>query len=92
MSPLDLFNHLLDFVAPAFALALICAILGRLLMRGNAKALAWWVQGAVNFVVGVAVLAAGLVISGHDGQMATYAALVLACGTSQWLVGGGWRG
>jgi hypothetical protein len=37
------------------------------------------------------VLAGGLMFFGHDGQMATYAALVLACATSQWLVGGGWR-
>jgi hypothetical protein len=46
---------------------------------------------AINFVVGIAVLAGGLLIFGRDGKMATYIALALACGTSQWLAAGGWR-
>ncbi|MGO4393039.1 hypothetical protein AB4Z46_16945 [Variovorax sp. M-6] len=91
MAPLDLFNHLLNFVAPAFAVGLLCALLGRISMRKSAKAPAWWVVAAINFIVGVGVLSAGLVIFGRDGKMATYAALVLACATSQWLVAGGWR-
>jgi len=91
MAPLDLFNHLLNFVAPAFAVGFLSALLGRLTMRKAAGTLSWWLQGAINFIVGVAVLAGGLVFVGHDGKMATYAALVLACATSQWLVAGGWR-
>jgi 4-amino-4-deoxy-L-arabinose transferase-like glycosyltransferase len=91
MAPLDLLDHLLNFVAPAFAVGFLCAILGRFAMRRAPKAPAWWAQGAINFVVGVAVLAAGLIVFGRDGKMATYAALVVACGTSQWLVAGGWR-
>jgi TRAP-type C4-dicarboxylate transport system permease small subunit len=92
MNPLDLLDHLLNFVAPAFAVGFLCAILGRIAMRRVGSSLAWWAQGAVNFLVGVAVLAMGLVVFGHDGKMATYAGLVVACGTSQWLVSGGWRG
>ena len=91
MAPLDLFNHLLNFVAPAFAVGFFCALLGRVTMRKAAGTPAWWLQGAINFAVGAAVLAAGLVVFGRDGKMATYAALVLACGTSQWLLAGGWR-
>ena len=91
MSALDLFNHLLNFVAPAFAVGFLTALLGRVAMRKSSKAPAWWLQGAVNFTVGAAVLAGGLVVFGRDGQMVTYAALVLACAASQWLVGGGWR-
>jgi len=91
MAPLDFLNHLLNFVAPAFSVGFLCAILGRFSMRRAAKAPAWWAQGAINFVVGVAVLAAGLIIFGRDGKMTAYAALVVACGTSQWLVAGGWR-
>lgn len=91
MAPLDLIDHLLNFIAPAFAVGFLCALLGRFGMRQAGKRLAWWAQGAINFVVGVAVLAAGLVILGQDGRMATYAALVVACGTSQWLVSGAWR-
>ncbi|MDN8611731.1 hypothetical protein [Variovorax ginsengisoli] len=91
MAPLDLFNHLLNFVAPAFAVGFLSALLGRLTMRKAAGAMAWWRQGAINFIVGVAVLAGGLVFFGRDGKMATYAALVLACASSQWLLAGSWR-
>ncbi|MDM0011469.1 hypothetical protein QTH87_03360 [Variovorax sp. J22P168] len=91
MAPSDLVNHLLNFVAPAFAVGFLCALLGRFSMRRSARAPALWVQGAVNALVGVAVLAGGLVYFGRDGMMATYVALVLACATSQWLVAGGWR-
>ena len=43
------------------------------------------------FAAGVAVLAAGLAVFGRDGMMATYAALVVVCGTVQWLAMRGWR-
>jgi hypothetical protein len=91
MTPLDLFNHVLNFAAPAFAVGFLCALLGRFAMRRSGKPLALWVQGGINFVVGFAVLLAGLIVFGQDGRMATYAALVVACGTSQWLVSGAWR-
>ena len=91
MAPLDLFNHLLNFVAPALGVGFACALVGRLAMRQGGSAPAWWIQGAINGAVGITVLVGGLVISGHDGRMATYAALVVACGTSQWLVSRGWR-
>lgn len=42
------------------------------------------VQAAINSIAGVAMLAAGLVVFGNDGKMATYGALVLATGTAQW--------
>jgi hypothetical protein len=91
MAPLDLLDHFLNFVAPAFAVGYLCAVLGRFAMRRAPKAPSWWAQGAVNFAVGAAVLAAGLIVFGRDATMATYAAMVIACGTSQWLVAGGWR-
>jgi hypothetical protein len=90
MTLLDLLDHLLNFVAPAFAVGFLCALLGRLTLRQSGKLRAWWAQGAVNFLVGVAVLVTGLIAFGQDGRMATYAALVVACGTSQWIVSGGW--
>ena len=39
----------------------------------------------------MAVLAAGVLLLGPDGKMTTYAALVVACATAQWLVLAGWR-
>ena len=37
------------------------------------------------------VLAAGLVLWGRDGKMLTYAALVVACATCQWVLVRGWK-
>jgi hypothetical protein len=36
-------------------------------------------------------LTAGLLLFGHDGKMATYAALVLAAALCQWLLLRGWK-
>lgn len=91
MAPLALFNHLLNFIVPALAVGVVCAALGGLMMRRSPRTPTWWAQAAINSIVGVAVLMAGLLIFGHDGKMATYAALAFACGTSQWLMAGGWR-
>lgn len=92
MSTLSLLNHLLNFAAPALALAVLLVLASHVFMRNLAKAGGWWRPVAINFVVGTAVLAAGLAWSGHDGRMAGYAALVLACATSQWLWLRAWRG
>jgi len=90
MSLLALLNHLLNFVAPALAVGFLCALAGRL-GGARAGAPAWWVQGAINSAVGAAALLAGLVFGGRDGTMTAYAALVIASGTSQWMVSRGWR-
>ncbi|MGJ7571055.1 hypothetical protein ACSFBX_11020 [Variovorax sp. RB2P76] len=91
MDLLALLNHLLSFVAPAAFLALVLALAGRFLGGRRAGVPRWWVQCAFTFLAGVAVLLAGLVVSGRDGSMATYAALVAVCGTVQWLAMRGWR-
>jgi hypothetical protein len=91
MSALDLLNHLLNFAAPAFFVAGVLALLSGFLIRRNAGTPARWVQFAINFLAGLAVLAGGLAWFGHDGMMATYAALVVVCGTGQWLLAQGWR-
>jgi hypothetical protein len=49
------------------------------------------VQVAANLAVGLAVLAVGVWQWGIDGMMMTYAALVLAVASSQWLLSRGWR-
>jgi hypothetical protein len=50
-----------------------------------------WLRWVILFAVGVAVLAAGLVLWGRDGKMLTYAALVVACATCQWVLVRGWK-
>ncbi|CAN7608154.1 hypothetical protein [Variovorax sp. LjRoot178] len=92
MSALDSLIHLLNFAAPAFFVALLLALLFRLAMHKRSAATGLWTQLAVNFAAGLAVLIAGLIFFGRDGQIATYAALVAVCGTVQWWLLRGWRG
>ena len=82
--------HLAGFVAPAFFVALAVA-LGARWVGGGASPLRWWVQAAINFAAGVAVLAAGLWHFGVDGKMATYAGVAIAIATTQWLGSRAWK-
>lgn len=91
MGPLDILNHTLNFMAPAAAVALLLVLCGRLFGAAGGAAMAGWRRFAIVFVVGLAVLAAGLVVLGRDGKMLTYAALVVATATCQWVLGRGWR-
>ena len=89
MGPVDAIWHLLNFFAPAVGVALIAAGFAKLLWRRELKA-ASWRRLALWATAGCAlVLVAGLVVFGHDGKMATYAAMVGACGLMMWLVGFG---
>lgn len=83
--------HLLNFVAPALALALGLATAARFIVPKAAQTTGWWMQVAINFAVGGGVLTAGLLLFGHDGKLATYAALVLSCACCQWVLSGAWR-
>ena len=90
MSFLALIDHLANFALPALFVAVVLGLGGRLVM-GKSVPLVLWKQVAINFAAAVVVLAGGLAYFGRDGMMATYAALVLVCGTLQWLLGGGLR-
>ncbi|MBT9513995.1 MAG: hypothetical protein IV104_16775 [Acidovorax sp.] len=92
MGPLDIFNHTLNFMAPAAAVALLLVLCGRLFGATGAAKLTGWRQFAVVFVVGLVVLAGGLALWGRDGKMLTYAALVVATATCQWVLVRGWKG
>lgn len=91
MGPLDLLNHLLNFVAPAFFVAVLVTLAARTFMRKSPVAVSLWVQSAINFIASVTVLALGLWFFGHDGKMLTYLAMVLLCATSQWVMLRGWK-
>ena len=84
----DLLPHLAGFLAPAAFLALTLPLLSRLLLRtapGFAR------QAACVFLASTTILAAGLWWFGRDGKVATYAALVLAAATAQWLSARAWK-
>jgi peptidoglycan/LPS O-acetylase OafA/YrhL len=87
MGPLDALNHLLNLFLPAFALGALAAGATKLVWRRELAAVPWR-RLAVPAAVACALVAlAGLVLSGRDGKMATYGAMVLACSLTLW-----WRG
>nr|WP_315230055.1 hypothetical protein [uncultured Albidiferax sp.] len=85
MGPIDSFFHLLNFAAPALVVGVLTALAAKAFIKNKPPVLSWRAQAAINFVVSLLVLLGGLWFFGHDGKMATYAALVLACATSQWV-------
>jgi hypothetical protein len=89
MGPLDLLLHFAGFAAPAAFLAVVLPWAGRLVLPRSASPVG--VQAAWILVAGLAVLAGGLWYFGRDGKMLTYAALVLAAATTQWLCTRAWR-
>ena len=91
MGPLDLLNHVFNFLAPAVVVGLLLALLAPWLMRGMRSSRSWWVQGTFNAVAGVAAMALGLWFFGNDGKMASYALLVLLAASSQWMGSKGWK-
>ena len=89
MGPIDAFWHLLNFFAPAVGVGLLTAAFAKLLWRRELKS-ARWTRLALWATAGCAlVLVAGLIVFGHDGKMATWAAMVVACGLTLWVVGFG---
>lgn len=91
MNDFQLFWHVMGFAAPAIGLALLMPLLGRVVLGARRAALvSWWRQVLVQFLAGMLVLVGGLELLGHDGQMVTYATLVIVAATVQWLLLRGW--
>ncbi|MFM2034786.1 MAG: hypothetical protein RL459_51 [Pseudomonadota bacterium] len=86
MGPLDFLLHLLNFVAPAFGLAVLLPWAARWVFGAPAAALPWFKQVAILGAVGSLVLLTGLWLLGRDAKMLSYAALVVASATSQLLM------
>jgi hypothetical protein len=87
MSIADAFWHLLNFLAPPVFIAFFSAVSARLLWRaelrtvGLRRLLAWAALPAI------AAALAGLVITGRDGRIVTYAAIVAASSLGLWIAG-----
>jgi chromate transport protein ChrA len=91
MGVLDAFLHGINFVLPAIFVAFLVAGAGRFFKQKMPLARTFVAQAAINFVVCVAVLIIGLILTGRDGKMNTYLAMVLASATVQWFLSGAWR-
>ena len=74
-------DHLLNIMAPAAVMAVLLVMLNRfgsLLFRSKDLEVPDFTTSlAIIFIVNEGVLSAGLVVFGHDGTMATYAAMVV---------------
>ena len=91
MNVLQFLFHVLNFVAPAVCVGVLLAGGTALCWRKAQHLLPWYTVVGIHSVLGVLVLALGVVLLGHDGRMATYAVMVVSMATCQWLVGQGWR-
>lgn len=91
MPVIDFLIHVLSFVAPAVFMGVALALGARAVWRKKAHLLPWYLMASVNVLLGVLVLGLGLVLGGQDGRMSTYAVLVLALASCQWLMSHGWQ-
>jgi hypothetical protein len=87
LQPADAFWHLTNFFAPALVLAAVATAATKLVWRRELGAVGglrlWaWASGAAAIASTV-----GLAVFEHDGRMATYAAMVLACAAALWWAG-----
>ena len=89
MTFLQFLFHLIGLVLPALALALFMPLAGHWVMGPATRR--WPRRVLWHALVGSGVLLAGLLVQGHDGRMATYAALVLVSATLEWALHRGWR-
>ena len=92
MGVLDGWWHLLNFFAPAVGIGLIAAVLAKLLWRRHLKGVSAWHMAMWAVAASTLALVAGLVWTGHDGQMLTYGAMVLMCALALWWAGWGLKG
>ena len=89
MGPIDLLWHVLNFFAPAVGMGVIAPLFAKLLWRRDLAGVSWQrLTGWVTAWSAVA-LVAGLIVFGHDGKMATYGAMLLACALTLGWVGFG---
>jgi hypothetical protein len=91
VSPIEFARHLLSFLAPALVVAVLVAFAARIVLPPAARPRSLALAVGINALAGVLVLAGGLWFFGRDGKMATYAALMVAEATAQWLGGRAWR-
>jgi hypothetical protein len=81
------FSHLLNFVMPALAMAVLVPTLARLVWWKALGSAGWWRQVRWCALFNALVLVVGLIVLGRDGAMATYAGLVLASALTVWWTG-----
>ena len=91
MDLIDIILHACNFTAPAAFVAVFTAFAAPRLLPKNVTLPHGRLLAGLCFLVNLLVLAAGLVVFGRDGRMATYGAMVVACATLPWALARPWR-
>lgn len=91
MGVFGLINHLLNFLLPALALALLLPLCARWMPMGRGAAVGLVSNMLVLMVVNSAVLLAGLLWFERDGKMLTYLVMAVAGASTQWVLLKAWR-
>ena len=87
MGPFDALNHVVNFLLPALGVGALAAALAKLCWRQTLRGVPWTALAGWAAAAGAAASIGGLIATGRDGAMATYAALVVAVALALW-----WRG
>jgi hypothetical protein len=87
MGFLDALNHALNFFLPALGMALLVPSLARLVWWKALSRAGWLRQVKWASLFNGLILVAGLIVTGRDGAMLTYAGLVLASALTVWWTG-----
>ena len=87
MTPLDAFWHIVNLFAVPVLAGLLAAGAAKIVWRRALAGVSTIRLARDAALACSAVTLAGLVVSGRDGRMATYGAMVLACALTLW-----WRG
>lgn len=83
----DALNHVLNFLLPAVGMALLVPSLARLVWWKALRSAGWWRQVKWAVLLNALILIVGLLLTGRDGAMLTYAGLVLASALTVWWTG-----
>ncbi len=84
MSVLDALWHLLNFFAPALGVGLLAAAITKGLWWGDLRSVSWLRLAGWAVLWASVALIAGLVVTGRDGKMITYTAMVAASALGLW--------
>lgn len=84
--------HSLNFLAAPALVAVLLVLFSRFFFKPQQPLVPGFAaQAAIVFIANTAALLLALLLTGRDGSMLGYAALVCAGAVCQWWLGGSWR-
>ncbi len=87
MGLFDVVFHLVNFVLPALAMAMLLPSLARLIWWRKLARVSWALMARRVGLTCLGVLLLGLLLLGRDGAMLTYACMVLGAALAVWWTG-----